>query len=279
MATGGGEDGDRDMFDTSDSSLNTTQEEGGEEEEEGAYRVISGVRMHASKLWLGGDYLYTSERPNKRILTPTGLQPARHLKCRSYSEGCGGRALVTEQDKLIPKESHPHTCGGGGIAKAAQIEVGVNMRKEQLANPREDPRKIFNKFHGEAAQKHAFDSVRRQMGRIKNSRVPPPPKVPDEAATAISQSIYSTYLQAEIKVDGKIALLWFHPELNAILEEHGVEQEVSCDATFRLVPHFFGTNKQHWSIMLMVGHNFLPAVQVRNTVFSCPLLILVDLIV
>ena len=161
-----GEDGERDMFESSDSSLNTTQEEEGVE---GAYRVISRVRMNASKLWLGGDYLYTSERPNKKILTPTGLQPARHLKCRSYSQGCGGRALVIEQDKLILKESHPHTCASGGIDKAVEIEVGVKMRKEQLTNPREDPRKIFNKFHGEAAQKHSFDSVRRQMARIKNS--------------------------------------------------------------------------------------------------------------
>ena len=250
------------MFETSDSSLDTTQEE--EEEEEGSYRIISGARMHASKLWLGGDYLYTSERPNKKIMSATGLQPARHLKCRSYSEGCAGRAIVTEHDKLIMKDAHPHTCAGGGIEKAAVIEMGVNIRKEQLANPREDSRKIFNKFHGPVAQKLSYDSQRRQMSRIKNSRVPPAPKTPEEAGPAIRQSIYSSYMHAEVKVEGEVGLIWYHPDLNQIMEAHGLDQEVCCDATFKLVPHIFTTNKQHWSIMILKGENFLPAVQVRE---------------
>ena len=272
MATGGEGDGDRDMFDMSDSSMDTTLEEE-EAEQEGTYRVITGSRMNASKLWLGGDYLYTSERPNKKIMTPNGIQPARHLKCRSYSEGCSGRAIVTEQDKLLLKEAHPHTCVGGGIQRAAEIEVGVSMRREQLANPREDSRKIFNKFHGEAAQSHSYDSKRRQMGRIKNSRVPPPPKTPEEAGPAIRQSIYSHYMHAEVLVEGEVGLIWYHPELNSILEEHGTEQEVSCDGTFKLVPHLFTTNKQHWSILLRCGDNFLPAVQVGDKVFGCHFLV------
>ena len=70
-------------------------------------------------------------------------------------------------------------------------------------------------------------------------------------------------MHAEVTVEGEIGLLWYHPELNSILEEHGAEQEVSCDATFKFVPHVFRNNKQHWSILLLVGENFIPAIQVR----------------
>ena len=71
-----------------------------------------------------------------------------------------------------------------------------------------------------------------------------------------------------------MGLIWFHPDLNAILEEHGRQQEVSCDATFRLVPHMFGPNKQHWTVFLLVGENFLPAVQVK---FAKKIFIIVDI--
>ena len=255
------------MFESTDSdtSLDTTQEEV-EEEEPGTYRIVTGHRMNVSKLWLSGDYLYIYERPNKRILTATGTQPALHLKCRKYSAsgGCSARAWVNENDKLFVKQGYQHTCSGGGKEEAARIEVVVDMRKAQLANPREDSRKIFNSFHGAAAQQHSFDSRRRQMARIKNSKVPPAPKTLQEAGPIISQSMYSTYMHAEVTFEEDIALIWFHPELQAILEEHGQDQEVSCDATFKLVPHLFGVNKQHWTIFLLFGSNFLPAVQVRN---------------
>ena len=168
--------GDEDMFDTSDSSLDTTQEEEESQEIVGAYKIVSGKRLHCSKLWLSGDHLYNCERPNKKILTPGGLQPAIHLKCRKYSSGCTGRALVSEMDKLLVKPGYPHTCSGGGKEEAEVLEVGVKMRNAQLENPREDPRKIFNQFHGAAAQQHSFDSVRRQMARLKNKKVPPPPQ-------------------------------------------------------------------------------------------------------
>ena len=255
-------EGDRDMFETSDSSLDTTL---GEEEEEGVYKIVSGKRMNVSKLWLAGDYLYTSERPNKRILTPTGTQAALHLKCRNYSAGCRARAQVNENDKFLLKEGYTHTCSGGGKEAAAALEVGVEMRKTQLDNPREDSRKIFNQFHGSAAQQLSFDSTRRQMARIKNSRVPPAPKTAQEAGYIISQSLYADYMHAEVSFEEEIGLIWYHPQLNTILEELALEQEVSCDATFKLVPHIFGgINKQHWTIFILVGSNFLPAVQVRN---------------
>ena len=256
--------GEEDMFESSDSSLDTTQEEEGEGEVEapGSYRIVTGKRLNCSKLWLAGDYLYNFERPNKTIMTPGGLQPAVHLRCRKYSTGCGGRAVVNEMNKLVIKPGHPHTCTGGGREEAEVLEVGVSMRKAQLENPREEPRKIFNTFHGPAAQQHAFDSVRRQMTRLKNKMVPPPPKTAEEAATVVNQSQYSGYLHAELRVDGEVGLIWYHPELNSILEEHGPEQEVSCDGTFKFVPHLFGNqNKQHWTIFLLVGENFLPAVQ------------------
>ena len=244
--------GEEDMFESSDSSLDTTQEEEGEEEA-GSYRVISGKRLHCSKLWLAGDYLYLHERPNKTIRAPGGLQPAVHLKCRKYSSGggCGGHAIVNEFDKLHVKPGYPHTCSGGGKDEAAVLETGVQMRKAQLDNPREDSRKIFNQFHGPAAQAHSFDVVRRQMARIKNLKVPPPPKTIEEVPEVIRQSIYSEYMHADVKFQEDLALIWYHPSLNSILEEHGVEQEVSCDATFKLVPHLFGSNKQHWTIFLL----------------------------
>ena len=166
--------GDEDMFESSNSSLDTSQEE--EVEAVGSYRTVTGKRLNCSKLWLAGDHLYNLERPNKKILTPGGLQPALHLKCRKYSSGCTGRAMVSEMDKLLVKPGYPHTCSGGGIEEAEVLEVGVKMRQAQLENPREDPRKIFNQFHGPAAQQQSFDSVRRQMARLKNKKVPPPPK-------------------------------------------------------------------------------------------------------
>ena len=191
--------GEEDMFDSaSDTSLDTTQEGGGEEEAPGTYKLISGSRLNASRLWLAGDHLYIFERDNKTVMTATGLKPATHLKCRNYSSGggCKARASVTEDDKLFLKPGSEHTCEGGGKEKAEEIEVEIKMREQQLANPREDARKIFDQFHGPAAQKKSFNSLRRQMGRIKNSKVPPAPKTPQEAASVIEQSVSVGNLKA-----------------------------------------------------------------------------------
>ena len=82
-------------------------------------------------------------------------------------------------------------------------------------------------------------------------------------------------MHAEVTFEEDIGLIWYHPELNSIMEEHGQQQEVSCDATFRLVPHLFGgANKQHWTIFLLCGENFLPAIQVCPT--NCQTINLVD---
>ena len=137
--------GDEDMFESSGSSLDTTQEEE-PQEPVSTYRIVRGKWLNCSKLWLSGDHLYNCERPNKKILLPGGLQPAIHLKCRKYSSGCMGHALVSEMDQLLVKPGYPHTCSGGGIEEAEVLEVGVKMRKAQFENPREDPRKILNQF-------------------------------------------------------------------------------------------------------------------------------------
>ena len=56
---------------------------------------------------------------------------------------------------------------------------------------------------------------------------------------------------------------------------------MGCDATFKFVPHIFGTNtKQHWTIFILCGENFLPAIQVRSyLILFVSQLVIVDILI
>ena len=135
------------------------------------------------------------------------------------------------------------------------------------------PAKCSTVSMGQLTRSIALRGYGASLQESEMSLFPPPPKTAEEAAEVIGRSIYAPYLQAEVKFEQELALIWFHPQLNSILMEHGemqevtqeTHQEVSCDATFKCVPNIFGgrQKKQHWTMFLLCGSNFLPMIQVR----------------
>ena len=104
----------------------------------------------------------------------------------------------------------------------------------------------------------------RQLHNIKNQQLPKAPNTVEETINAVRASKYAYLLKDVAKYNDHTALIWFPNELPQILEEWTIE-EISADATFRVVPEVFGLNGQHFTLLGCFNDNWLPMVDVTMT--------------